>query len=139
MRKYIYLIFYLSIMVSFLTSINLSADIPDMHTGRISLDYHGLYSGVIPSASGSGIMMKIHLFKNYTFKQSYEYLDKSDTVFTEEGTFSWLDDGNRILLYLSNNDSIFIKVEENRLRLLDTEGQIIEGNLSEFYLLEKED
>jgi uncharacterized lipoprotein NlpE involved in copper resistance len=40
---------------------------PDMHTSEMSLDWDGIYAGVIPAADGEGINVKITLNNDKTY------------------------------------------------------------------------
>jgi len=106
------------------------------HNSRNSLDWAGVYAGVIPSASGSGIEVRITLNLDYTFEMRYRYIDRNgEFLFT--GTFVWDDTGGIITLDSGNRHSYY-RVGENILIMLDSEGNRIIGNLEENYILRKE-
>ncbi len=114
----------------------------DMHNSKISLDWDGTYYGVIPCASCSGIEVTLTIDADYKFILEEKYLtDDNDTSFITKGDFEWTEDGSTIVFKnFDNNDEervLSYKVEENRLRQLDTKGNIIEGDLASSYLLFK--
>lgn len=133
------------IITSLMLSCNLKSNqsqskSPDIHTSQISLDWNGTYYGVIPCASCPGIEVILTIESNNEFKLVENYLtSEDDNSFVTEGTFEWLEDGSTIVLKTDDDSEKVLKykVEENRLRQLDTEGNIIEGDLASKYLLFK--
>ncbi|HUH34690.1 MAG TPA: copper resistance protein NlpE [Moheibacter sp.] len=112
----------------------------DMHTSEIALDWDGTYSGTLPCADCEGIKTELTLNSDKTFELTHEYLGKRDVaVDTLRGNFSWAADGNNIELegLKPGEASPFYKVEENRIRHLDMEGNPITGPLAENYVLSK--
>ncbi|MDR1858094.1 MAG: copper resistance protein NlpE [Treponema sp.] len=110
------------------------------HNARNSLDWAGVYTGVIPSAGGEGIDVKITLTTDETYTIAYQYIGKSDDVYTSTGTFSWKPDGNTIILDSEQEDGFppYYKLGENTLTHLDLEGNIITGELADDYILKKQ-
>jgi len=109
----------------------------DIHNSRISVDWAGVYTGTIPSASGSGINVRLKLNQNDTFELNYEYLDKPENLFTWSGSFKW--DNNGEVITLDNVDAPhYYKVAENKLIQLDMKGKPITGKLADNYVLTKE-
>lgn len=108
------------------------------HYARVSLDYWGHYKGTIPCADCEGIKIAITLSKGDLFEIERQYLGKSETIFSERGSFEWDDTGNIIILKgISPPNKYF--VSENRLFHLDEEGRKIRGALEEKYILNKTD
>ena len=109
------------------------------HNARNSLDWAGIYTGVIPSAGGDGIDVKITLTTDETYTVEYQYIGKGDDIFTSTGTFSWKPDGNTIILDNEGEDGFppYYKLGENTLTHLDLEGNIITGDLADDYVLKK--
>jgi uncharacterized lipoprotein NlpE involved in copper resistance len=105
-------------------------------SSRNSVDWEGMYTGVIPAASSSGIEVTMTLNDNLTFELQYKYLDKSEEIFTQSGTFKWNNTGNTIILDITNYPPYYM-VGEKMLIQLDMEGNRITGNLAENYILEK--
>jgi uncharacterized lipoprotein NlpE involved in copper resistance len=109
-----------------------------MHTSQISLDWTGTYQGVLPCADCPGIETTITLFDNNTFILQMKYLGEDpNKVFEQMGRFKWNSKGSAIQLHLDPKTTNHYKVGENYLQQLDIEGNIIQGGLSEHYILEK--
>ena len=123
------------------------------HNARNSLDWHGVYQGVIPSASGMGIRVELVLWQDEVgagaFSLTYEYLQDdmpipelansswaqwSEQAGSESGTFIWDETGNIIRLDL-NNWPPYYRVGENMLTQLDMSGNPITGELADSYVL----
>jgi len=109
----------------------------ETHNSRNSLDWAGVYSGIIPCADCEGINVLITLNSDETYKMSYHYIDKGGDVFTDAGIFRWNANGDTITL---DGKCIprFYKVVENILIQLDIEGKIISGDLANYYILKKQ-
>ncbi len=112
----------------------------DMHNSEISLDWAGSYSGVVPCADCEGISTELTLTQDGTYTLTSEYLGKESLVTTKEGTFSWDETGSIVKLdgIEEGTGSALFKVEENRVRWLDLEGNVIEGELADHYVLKKD-
>jgi uncharacterized lipoprotein NlpE involved in copper resistance len=110
------------------------------HNSRNSSDWAGIYTGVIPSAGGMGINVRITLNTDETYKVEYQYIDKSDDIFTSTGKFTWKPDGNTIILDSEGEGGFppYYKLGENTLTHLDLEGNIITGDLADHYILKKQ-
>ena len=104
-----------------------------MHTAEISLDYYGTYKETLPAADCPGINVTLTLNKNKTFSKTEEYIDRD--TFNSTGTYSI--NGNYLYTIDERQDTVFYKVEENRLRMLDRNKEVITGNLEEHYILKK--
>ena len=107
------------------------------HNSRNSLDWAGTYTGLIPSASGMGIEVRLTLNGNGTFALNYHYVGRPDPDFSSTGNFTWDNDGSVITLD-SITGPLHYRVGENMLRQLDLDGKVITGNLAEMYVLKKE-
>ena len=108
---------------------------PDSHTSRNSLGWEGVYKGTIPCADCEGIITQLMLNHNNTFTLNSTYLADSVKTFKTYGQISW--NQSMIRLTTEEGDSLFARVEEGRVRLLDMKGQVIEGDLAEMYLLQQ--
>lgn len=110
---------------------------PDGHNAQNALDYPGTYKGMVPCADCEGIITQLTLGADSTFELTLQYKGKGDgRPVVSKGTYAWKD-GNTISLAGVTGGAFLYKVEENRLRQLDTEGRKIEGALAESYLLNK--
>ncbi len=110
----------------------------DEHNAKNSLDYQGTYKGTLPTASGEGMLVTIVL-KDSTYTRNTEYIGKKDNNVIEKGKYTWNAEGNTITL-----DGVDAKVSpskyfvgENTLTQLDLDGNKIEGNTAELYILKK--
>ncbi|MCL2043430.1 MAG: copper resistance protein NlpE [Treponema sp.] len=109
----------------------------DIHNSQNSVSWGGIYSGIIPAASGPGIYVQINLYYNETFRLQYHYIDEeigSNT--SREGSFSWDETGNRIILDIDNYPPWY-HVGSNTLTQLDLDGKPISGSLADNYILTK--
>ncbi|WP_313253727.1 copper resistance protein NlpE [Empedobacter sp.] len=105
------------------------------HNSMNSLDWAGKYEGILPCADCEGIKYIVELKKDGNFFIEQEYLGK-ETVYQDEGFYKWDASGN--VLHLNSNISpLVLKVEENRLKVLDQQGKEITGNLKDKYILKK--
>jgi uncharacterized lipoprotein NlpE involved in copper resistance len=148
MKKIIYIFFIVTAFVSCknTTEENNTAEqiidteqVPDMHTSEIALDWQGVYRGVLPCADCEGIVTTVKLNDDSTYIITRLYLGKDEKAFEETGFFQWTEDGNAIVLKEKIKDSpTLFKVGENHLLHLSQDGQIIEGELAERYILRKE-
>jgi len=112
-------------------------DAIDIHNSMISLDWAGVYTGVIPCADCPGINVRVLLDEDCTYHLSYEYIDRDSDPFTVSGEFSWDDSGNSIVLDTPDFPPYY-QVGENRLIQLDMNGDPITGDLADMYVLTKE-
>ena len=138
MNKKTNLYFLLAALVIFgLSSCASTKGIDSAHNARNSLDWAGVYTGTIPSASGTGINVRLRLYPDQRFEMSYEYRDKPNSSYWA-GSFQWNETGNIITLNVNANEvSPYYKVAENKLIQLDTKGKPISGNLADDYVLKK--
>lgn len=118
-------------------------DAPDAHNARNSLDWTGLYSGAIPSASGPGIYVTLTLISENTddlrYKLRYEYINQKDGIFTVAGAFTWNNAGTTITLDANTKKfPVYYEIGENKVTQLDTNGKKITGDLADQYVLTKQ-
>ena len=109
------------------------------HNSRNSVDWQGVYTGVIPAADTSGIDVRITLYPDQTYELRYEYLERTNNVFTGKGRFDWDKAGNVIILDTLDGKSFppYYRVGENILIQLDMKGKEITGSLANNYILRK--
>ena len=110
----------------------------DDHNAKNSLDYMGMYQGILPCADCEGIETSILLEddKNYVLKTNY--LGKKNSTTNEvRGVYSWNEEGNTIILAGIENAPNRYFVGENYLKQLDMDGNKIEGDLADKYVLNK--
>lgn len=110
--------------------------IVDSHTSRNSLDWPGMYKGILPCADCEGIETILEINMDNTYNLKTTYLGKEENIFEESGSFSWNNLGSIISLDNQEPPNKY-RVEENQIRHLDMDGKVISGDLSEFYVLRK--
>ncbi len=106
---------------------------------RNSLDWDGVYRGILPCADCEGIQTEIRLNKDLSYNLNMKYLGKGNEVFNNEGTFKWNEQGSKITLEALSfpaSTNAYL-VGENNLFKLDADGNRIEGKLAEKYILAK--
>jgi len=103
---------------------------------KVSVDWEGMYSGIIPCADCEGIFIVVILNENSTYEMTMSYLGKDFEV-TSEGSFSWNEQGSIITLNKEEEGMKMFKVGENRIIMLDIHGNEITGELANNYILEK--
>lgn len=104
-----------------------------------SLDWDGVYTGVLPCADCEGIETTISLAKDLTYNIKTKYLGKSEEVFEKSGSFSWNETGSLITLagFAKGEGPSKYFVGENWIAQLDLEGNRITGALEDKYVLKK--
>ena len=109
----------------------------DSHTSEISLDWAGVYSGVLPCADCPGIVTEISLYRDSTYELKTLYLGQGeeDAEFIEHGEFEWSEDGNHITL--KNTEKSQYKIGENQIWALDSNGNVVMGDMEKLYILHK--
>jgi heat shock protein HslJ len=110
--------------------------IQDSHSSQNSLDWYGVYSGVIPCADCEGIEVRIVLKRDGSFTRNLRYLGKEQNGFSDEGKLIWDESGSKITLKGESGDQQY-QVGESWLLHLDREGNRITGELAEKYRLAK--
>ena len=109
----------------------------DDHNAKNSLDYMGYYRGIIPCADCEGIQTELILEeKFYVLKTMYLNIG-NDKFSQQEGTYSWNEAGNTIILEGIDNGPSQYFVGENYLIQLDLKGNKITGDLADKYVLNK--
>jgi len=96
----------------------------------------GIYAGVIPAADCPGISVVVILGENETYKITYQYIEKGDSLFVFTGKFT-RDERSSLITLDSREIPPYYKVGENYLIQLDMEGKEIKGNLAGNYRLGK--
>lgn len=127
----------LSILISCGTQNNSTNNkIPDMHNSQTSLDYDGIYRGILPCADCEGIKTTLYLMRDQTYKIVSDYQGKEGGVFETSGKFSWDKSGS--IITLKDQDGVTkYKVGEDHLIMLDQEGKTITSALAKNYILTK--
>lgn len=114
-----------------------ASTMPDTHNSQNSLDWNGVYKGVVPCADCQGIETRITLKSDGTFQRSLKYLGKDPNTFFDQGNFTWDASGSKITLTGENGETQMYQVGENVLFHLDKDGNRITGDMAENYKLAK--
>jgi len=88
------------------------------HSSRNSLDWAGVYEGVLPCASCPGIQTRLMLNRDESYELSTLYLDRDKAPRIVRGRFSWQPGGNAITLDAQQGGQQFM-VGEGRLAQVD--------------------
>ncbi|MFA7687089.1 MAG: copper resistance protein NlpE [Moheibacter sp.] len=112
--------------------------IDNENTAQNSLDILGTYKGVLPCADCEGIETEITLIADETYIKKTKYLGKDNNSFQEMGSYSWKTDGNTLVLEGIDSEPEEYLVRENSIMQLDMQGNKVTGDLSEKYILKKE-
>jgi len=70
----------------------------DLHTSQNSLDWAGVYEGVLPCADCPGIKTRLTLSLDGTYELVTQYLERQVPAQTVRGRFTWQASGNAITL-----------------------------------------
>ena len=109
----------------------------DEHNSQNSVSWGGIYTGVIPAASGPGIDVKIALYYNETFELRYHYIGGDiDNTVRRKGTFNWNEAGLIVILDIDDFPPYYW-VGSNQLTQLDMNRKLISGDLADNYVLKK--
>lgn len=92
------------------------------HNSRNSLDWAGVYEGVIPCADCPGIRTRLTLRKDGSYELSSEYLERQVAPRIERGKFTWQPGGNAIKLDAESANQL-IAVGEGRVALLPADAE----------------
>ncbi len=126
----------IALIFSVISCVTAPSKSADGHNSQNSLNWEGVYAGVVPCASCPGIQTIITINQDNTFTKVTTYLESEAVADTVSGTFAWDENGSVITLNGIEGSNKF-KVGENKLFMLDLEGNIIEGNLADNYILTK--
>lgn len=114
--------------------------LPISDNSQTSLDWAGSYFNTLPCASCEGIETWLKLDRNGTFELKTNYLglnDAREEIFT--GKFKWDQTGSTIQLEgLIGDATGKYQVGENQIWHLDQDGNRIEGELADAYILKKQ-
>lgn len=118
------------------SQLTITDSMPLSSNSRNSLDWAGSYQGVLPCASCEGIATTLTLTADSQFQLQSIYLGKeTEKTVNEMGPFSWDSRGSKIKLESDSGETRWFRVEENAVRLLDQQGEMITGDLAEQYRL----
>jgi uncharacterized lipoprotein NlpE involved in copper resistance len=114
-------------------------DRPDnAHNSRNSLDWGGVYEGVLPCEDCEGIETSIRLKKNLDYVLSQHYLGRTEAEennLNETGKFEWNKQGNTISL--GERQKLYFQVSENYLLQVFKDESKVMGDSAIKYRLTK--
>jgi uncharacterized lipoprotein NlpE involved in copper resistance/heat shock protein HslJ len=108
------------------------------YNAKNSVDYVGVYKGILPCADCQGLDTEIAINENGTFCIKTKYEGKGNKTFELKGNFTWNKSGNMIILKTVKNAPNKYLVDKNTLTQLDIHGKRITGNLANEYVLSKQ-
>ena len=97
------------------------AGVVDMHNSQNSLDWSGVYEGIVACQDCPGTQMRLMLGQDGSFELSRRALIRGATPATATGQFTWQPDGNTIVLDASGGAQGFA-VGEGRVIVLNSDG-----------------
>jgi len=120
------------------TVVESSVKVPEVwdsaHNSANSLDWAGIYEGLLPCADCPGMEVRITLNRDMTYIVQTRYRGRGDKTYTDTGNFTWNDAGNTVRLHgIQDAPSQW----ENTLTQFDMDGNRITGILAEHFLLRK--
>ncbi len=112
-----------------------STEVVDSHTSEISLDWNGVYRGLLPCSDCPGILTTVTLNDDKTYRVYDLFLESGEYgSYDDEGTFSFSEDGENVILSSDNGTTIYA-VGENKLIMQNSNGREISSELAESYKL----
>ena len=109
----------------------------DGHYAENSLDYWGVYKGVLPAADCPGIETTLTINEDNTFSLLSVYIDR-DTSFDEKGTYT-LEKGYMTLTFDGDEEVQYYFIGEDTATRLTSDKEFVESELAEHYVLNKVD
>ncbi len=97
-----------------------AASAVDMHTSQISLDWSGVYEGVVVCQDAPGTVTRLELGRDGSFELSRRALVRGATPNTATGRFTWQPDGNHIVLDAAGDAQGFA-IGEERVIVLESD------------------
>lgn len=108
----------------------------DNHVAALK-EVPGNYSGVLPCADCSGIRTTFYLTPKgeYTRWDIYETNKADNKHFKETGRWSYKD--GVVVVTPDNGIPYLLRAEKDSIRMLDGDGNAVEGEMAEFYVLKR--
>jgi len=97
------------------------AGVVDMHNSQNSLDWSGVYEGIVACQDCPGTQMRLTLGQDGSFELSRRALVRGAAPSSAKGQFTWQPDGNTIVLDASGGAQGFA-VGEGRVIVLNSDG-----------------
>lgn len=133
----LYLLIIMSVLV-LLQACKSDKVIEQADSSRRSLDWTGYYQGLILQGDNEGTYIDLELHEDSTFVKREKKLNSEDKLIAINGTFSWSEDGNDIILTsdFEAYNSI-LKVEKQHLIWKKRQNENILAEKSNDYILTK--
>jgi uncharacterized lipoprotein NlpE involved in copper resistance len=80
-KEYVIFTLIITLVIFMIVSCFSNREIIKDRNSRDSFDWNGVYTGIIPSASRTGINVSMNLEKDQSFEMSYNYLDRPEYSF----------------------------------------------------------
>jgi len=117
--------------------LDLVEPVDTVHNTQNSVDYAGTYKGITPCADCEGIEVELTINRDSSYAHSITHLGKGDIApVKKSGKFVWVNGGTIQLSGVTDGPSKF-KVGEGRIWQLDMQGNKVEGELADKYILTK--
>ena len=97
------------------------AGVPDMHNSQNSLDWSGVYEGIVACPDCPGTQMRLTLGQDGSFALVRRALVRGAAAESAAGRFTWQPDGNTLVLDASGGGQGFA-VGEGRVIVLNSDG-----------------
>lgn len=111
----------------------------DGRTSINTIDWEGIYEGTIPCADCDEIFTELTINNDNTFlMQSTKIIGDKKYKTLDKGFYQWDESGSKITLNFSESKTMY-QVEENKLVLLDQDGnKMPESETKNYTLIKKE-
>lgn len=123
-------------MEEFIENSDSTDESEDQHTSENALDWAGTYEGTLPCEDCPGIKMELKINSDETYSL-YQELLGTDMKGTETGTFRWNEEGSILTLINEDGREDLYQVGENQIFRLDPDGNRVQGELADQYILKK--
>lgn len=138
MKKNIFLLFLLCVMSCQKQAAKKNTIDIVYRNDKNSLNFIGIYKGILPCPDCEGIETTITINENFTYSIVTKYLGKGEKMFVKKGTFSRNKSGNIIIFNFKKNVPHLYFIDKNSLTQLDVSGKKITGSLASDYILIKQ-
>jgi NlpE N-terminal domain/Domain of unknown function (DUF4377)/META domain len=98
MKALLVLIVLTSVLPAWAQQKEAPSKVADLHTSQNSLDWAGVYEGVLPCADCPGIKTRLTLHRDGSYERTMQYLERQVAPETVRGIFTWQASGNAITL-----------------------------------------
>lgn len=121
---------------------------PAVQSAKDTVNWAGVYKGTFPCASCEGIKKEITLNTDGTYVEKETYISNKPgggEIDVDKGVFTWDATGTKITLVENDDvkdadwdDKETYLVSEGQIQALDSDGNVITGELASKYILKKQ-